>query len=286
MPLYIGRFAPSPTGPLHLGSLACLLASFLDARAHQGKWLVRIENIDPPREPKGTVELHLQTIERLGLSSDGPILYQSERSPIYEKTLQELKRKGFVYGCACTRKEIEERGAFLGLPHGVYPQTCRNGTGSRPERAQRFRIPEDSDVTFTDRIFGSYSQNVAREVGDFVLKRADGLWAYQLAVTVDDAAQGITHIVRGADLLDNTPRQILLQKAVGAPTVQYLHIPVVKNEFGQKLSKQAGAKALDLDNIEKEVQLAWKHLGFEDFEWLSLKEFYEEAVHRWAARFV
>lgn len=277
---YVGRFAPSPTGPLHAGSLACLLASYLDAKAHYGRWLIRIEDIDPAREPEHCAQQQLELMEKLQVHSDGPILFQSDRNDAYEKRLAELQKKGLVYGCACSRKSIEEQDLRLNLPKGVYPGTCRGGTHGKPVRALRF-LTRSHPVVFTDRLCGTFMQNVEREVGDIVLKRADGLWAYQLAVVTDDAYQGVTHIVRGQDLLDNTPRQILLQRALGVRTPEYMHIPLVTHEDGQKLSKQNGAKAVDAENLEAETAKAWKHLGFEAFDFDTLPEFYAEATKCW-----
>lgn len=281
---YIGRFAPSPTGKLHPGSLACLLASYLDAKAHHGTWFVRIEDIDPLREPEGAADDILETIEELKLRSGLPVVFQSKRSHAYETNLQRLKEQGLAYGCACSRKSIEEACRLAGLPKGVYPGTCREGTHGRPVRAWRLKLPEER-IGFNDRLKGWFSQDLLKEIGDFVLKRADGLWAYQLAVVVDDAAAGVTHIVRGEDLLDNTPRQIALQRALGYPTPQYMHIPLVLNSQGQKLSKQNGAEPIDRAEPEKEVCAAWTHLGFEPFAFDRLEDFYPEAIKRWRDRF-
>ena len=281
---YIGRFAPSPTGALHLGSLACLLASYVDAKAHRGSWFVRIEDIDPPREPPAAAEKILQVIDALKLKSDFPVLFQSTRSSAYQEALQSLIAQGLAYGCACSRKNIEQATLSMGLPKGVYPGTCRSGTKGKPVRAWRFRLPK-GQIGFEDRLKGCFSQDVEREVGDFVLKRADGLWAYQLAVVVDDAFSGVTHVVRGEDLLDNTPRQIALQRSLGVKTPQYMHIPLVLNKEGQKLSKQNGATPVDSACIEKEVCAAWAHLGFEPFEFDRLEDFYRQAVKRWHQRF-
>ena len=250
---YIGRFAPSPTGPLHAGSLVAALASWLDARAHGGTWLVRIEDVDTPRCVPGADRLILRQLADCGLVSDGPVLWQSQRGPAYQQALDTLIAAQHVYPCACSRKDIAAAQTHTHKPrHGelVYPGTCRpehGGLRGRPARAWRFLIEAgQAPVCWTDRRLGTQQQDVAREVGDFVLKRADGLWAYQLAVVVDDAAQGVTHVVRGADLADNTPRQMLLQQALGLPTPVYQHTPLVLAADGQKLSKQTGAAALDL----------------------------------------
>lgn len=244
-PRYRGRFAPSPTGPLHFGSLVAALGSYLDARAHAGEWLVRIEDLDPPRETPGAAQEILRTLELLGLQWDGAVLRQSEREAPYRAALAEFERKGVTYPCACTRKEIGDS-AVAGIDGSlVYPGTCRNGLPSgRAARATRVRV-DDAVIEFDDAVQGPMRQRLAVDVGDFVLRRADGLFAYQLAVVVDDAAQGITDVVRGADLLDSTPRQIFLQHLLGAPTPRYLHLPVATNAAGEKLSKQTLAPPID-----------------------------------------
>ena len=275
---YRGRFAPSPTGPLHAGSLVAALASWLDARAHNGQWLVRLEDVDTPRCLPGAGQTLLQQLAACGLVPDAPPVHQSQRGALYRQALDQLAATGGAYPCGCTRQDIARALAASGQSrqrHGelVYPGTCRQGLHGRPARAWRFRVDKnepnnafvqtvltpsainliansstdavEAEVTWHDRLLGRQSQNVSREVGDFVLRRADGLWAYQLAVVVDDAAQGITHVVRGADLADNTARQILLQRALGLPTPHYLHTPLVLGANGEKLSKQNGAQALD-----------------------------------------
>ena len=236
-----GRFAPSPTGPLHFGSLAAALASWLDARAAGGRWLVRIEDLDSPREQPGAADEILRTLERLGLCWDGPVLFQSARKPFYERAIRRLERH--CYPCGCTRREIADSSLGLAADGAqIYPGTCRDGLApGRAPRALRLRVP-DEEVAFDDRVQGRITQQLAREVGDFVLRRADGPFAYQLAVVVDDAAQGVTDVVRGADLLDSTARQIHLQKLLGLPTPRYLHIPAVIDAGGEKLSKQTEAR--------------------------------------------
>lgn len=275
---YRGRFAPSPTGPLHAGSLVAALASWLDARAHGGQWLVRIEDVDTPRCIAGADRLILQQLADCGLHPDAPPVWQSQRSALYQESLDVLATQGLAYPCACSRKDIEMALHRRGAPrarHGelVYPGTCRTGLHGRTGRAWRLRTDiyasnrpaahvecaqaatefiantnatSTALVHWTDRRLGPQQQNVESEVGDFVLKRADGCFAYQLAVVVDDAAQGITHVVRGEDLADNTARQILLQRQLGLPTPSYLHTPLVLGPNGEKLSKQNGAAALDL----------------------------------------
>ena len=257
---YIGRFAPSPTGPLHAGSLVAALASWLDARAHGGQWLVRIEDVDTPRCIAGADQLILQQLATCGLVSDTPVMWQSQRGDAYQAALDALIAKGWAYPCGCSRKEIEDAQALMGHTRerhtaAVYPGTCRDGLNGKAARAWRLNVQRVIDdlqlttpLTWQDRLLGPQQQDVAKDVGDFVLRRADGLWAYQLAVVVDDAAQGITHIVRGEDLTDNTARQIVLQRALGLPTPSYMHTPLVLGENGEKLSKQNGAEALDLSD--------------------------------------
>lgn len=271
-PRYIGRFAPSPTGPLHAGSLVAALASWLDARAHDGQWLVRIEDVDTPRCVPGAAEFILQQLAACGLVPDAPPQWQSARGALYQRALDELVAQGHAYPCACSRKDIEDAQTALGHArerHAAmpYPGTCRHGLHGRAGRSWRFNVTDfkpkqalaldgkslsainsiaNSLLQWHDRRLGQQQQNVASAVGDFVLRRADGLWAYQLAVVVDDADQGITDVVRGEDLADNTPRQILLQQALGVPTPRYLHTPLVCGDNGEKLSKQNGAQALDL----------------------------------------
>ena len=270
-----GRFAPSPTGELHAGSLVAALASWLDARSMQGKWLVRIEDIDGPRCISGATEKILLQLSDCRLFSDGDVVLQSHRNTLYQQALDALIAKGLVYPCGCTRKEIEEQQATLGLSlerhqAAVYPGTCRHGLNGKHARAWRFNVQQWSTlrgspvVQWHDRRLGPQSQNVLEDVGDFVLKRADGLWAYQLAVVVDDAAQGISHVVRGEDLTDNTARQLMLQEALGFKHPLYLHTPLVLGANGEKLSKQNGAQALDLSSpaaIAHALQTAASVLG-------------------------
>ena len=270
---YIGRFAPSPTGPLHAGSLVAALASWLDARAHKGQWLVRIEDVDTPRCIPGADQLILQQLAACGLVPDAAVMYQSQRGDAYQAALDGLIAKGWAYPCGCSRKEIEDAQALLGHTRerhqaAIYPGTCRDGLHGKTARAWRLNVQRVIDdlklatpLTWQDRLLGPQEQDVAQEVGDFVLKRADGLWAYQLAVVVDDAAQGITHIVRGADLSDNTARQILLQHALGLPTPSYMHTPLVLGENGEKLSKQNGAEALDISDPLQALNRATQVLG-------------------------
>ena len=308
-PAYTGRFAPSPTGPLHAGSLVAALASWLDARAHGGRWLVRIEDVDGPRCVPGADRHLLQQLADCGLHPDEPPVWQSSRGAAYQEALDRLLGQGLAYPCACSRKDIEQALAASGQSrprHGelVYPGTCRHGLQGRPARAWRFLTepaapttdhaaptpftshPAAGTVRWTDRRLGPQEQDVAREVGDFVLRRADGLWAYQLAVVVDDAAQQVTDVVRGEDLADNTARQILLQQALGLPTPRYLHTPLVLAEDGQKLSKQNGAQALDTRDPLACLRAAGAALGLPAAATESARsvaEWLSAAVPAWAA---
>ncbi len=245
---YVGRFAPSPTGPLHFGSLVAALASYLDARAHHGKWLVRIEDIDESRCNSAHTTDILRTLQAFGLQWDGEMQIQTARKASYGAALQALRSRGLVYACACSRSEIADS-AVNGLEGPVYPGTCRDkglgALGGLGEYANALRLRTSNEkICFSDLAQGEICQQIEADIGDFVLQRRDGLFAYQLAVVVDDADAGITHIVRGADLLDSTARQIYLQRLLGYPTPTYLHIPVAVNALGQKLSKQTLATAI------------------------------------------
>jgi glutamyl-Q tRNA(Asp) synthetase len=274
---YTGRFAPSPTGLLHAGSLVAALASWLDARAHGGQWLLRIEDVDTPRCVPGADLAILQQLTDCGLVPDGPVLWQSQRTAAYQSALDMLIQKGWAYPCGCSRKDIEtalesaQAQSVARHQAAVYPGTCRQGLNGKPARAWRLDVHAvqtalglPSLTHWTDRRLGPQQQNVCEEVGDFVLRRADGLWAYQLAVVVDDAAQGITHVVRGQDLADNTARQIVLQHALGLPTPLYMHTPLVLGANGEKLSKQNGALALDLSDPLLALGQAAQVLGLPD----------------------
>lgn len=262
-PPYRGRFAPSPTGPLHFGSLIAALASYCDARHAGGEWLVRIEDVDVPRSRAGAERAILEALARYGFAWDGPVVRQSERTALYAAALARLVAAGDAYECACTRRELES--APLG-PAGerVYPGTCRDGIPAgrarRTQRAWRVRVGGGSAVVdYRDRLGGRVVQDLVRDVGDFVVKRADGLFAYQLAVVVDDAQAGVTDVVRGADLAASTPRQIFLQRRLGYPTPSYLHVPVAVDASGLKLSKETRAAALPDDPLPALVA-AWRFL--------------------------
>jgi glutamyl-Q tRNA(Asp) synthetase len=281
---YRGRFAPSPTGPLHFGSLVAALASYADARAHAGEWRVRIEDVDEPRARPGAEAEILATLDRYGFIWDGDVVRQSDRTDCYASAEAALRDARLAYECACTRREIE--GAPVG-PGGerIYPGTCRNGIPAdrarRRERASRMRVG-DTIVAFADRLQGSQRQDLARDVGDFIVRRADGLFAYQLAVVVDDFDQGITHVVRGADLLASTPRQIALQRALGYPSPSYLHVPVALNANGEKLSKQTRALPLPHDPLPA-LAAAWRFLGQEALPApVSVEEFWRFAQSAWS----
>jgi glutamyl-Q tRNA(Asp) synthetase len=284
---YIGRFAPSPTGPLHRGSLAAALASYLDAKAHHGKWLLRIEDVDEVRTVPGAAEAILRCLAGFGMQWDGEVVWQSRRSALYQASFERLG--SHAYPCGCTRREIaDSRIGIASDGAAIYPGTCRAGlTPGKTARAFRLRVPDDASthITFDDRWFGPVTQNLAAEVGDFVLKRADGYWAYQLAVVVDDADQKITHVVRGADLLGSTPRQIYLQHLLGLPTPRYLHVPVVTNANGEKLSKQTGALALDPLQPINELMAAAEFIGLRLQRVQSLDAFWSQAIAAWAERF-
>ncbi|MCS7041517.1 MAG: tRNA glutamyl-Q(34) synthetase GluQRS [Bryobacteraceae bacterium] len=272
--MYCGRFAPSPTGPLHFGSLVAAVASWLDARAHGGRWLVRIEDVDEPRCRAEWADAILRTLERLGLHWDGAVVRQSGRKELYHAALERLRQAGLAYPCGCTRREAA----------GRYPGTCRAGLPpGRAPRAWRFRVPAGR-IGFQDRWQGWFEQDVEAEAGDFILLRADGFFAYQLAVVVDDAAQGVTHVVRGADLLDSTPRQLLLQRALGYPRPAYLHHPVATDGEGRKLSKQNRAPALDPARDRENLLAALAFLGLAPPDDLCGAELLAWARGQWVPR--
>ena len=288
----IGRFAPSPTGPLDAGSLVAALASWLDVRARgagQGRWWVRIEDVDRPRCPPGTDQIILGQLAACGLHADATPLWQSTRDAAYAQALQQLHRAGAAYPCGCTRADIDRAWASRGQTHQrfaerVYPGTCRpeqGGLQGRPARGWRLRVPPGA-VGWHDHRLGAQAQDVAAEVGDFILRRTDGLWAYQLAVVVDDAYQGVTHVVRGEDLADNTARQILLQRALSLPTPAYLHTPLVRASDGHKLSKQNGAAPLDLRDPVRALQAAGHVLGLPSLNAVTPAAWLAQAVPAWA----
>jgi glutamyl-Q tRNA(Asp) synthetase len=265
---YIGRFAPSPTGPLHFGSLVAAVGSYLDARSQGGRWLVRMEDVDTPRCVPGAADDILRTLEWFGFEWDGPVLVQSQRLGAYRAALDDLCRRGLAYPCSCSRKEIADSGAGTAIDGGrVYPGFCREGLRHtvRHEGASRqlaWRLKVDAvPIVFTDRLQGVQSQSLGQAVGDFVLRRADGLFAYQLAVVVDDAWQGVTDVVRGADLLASTARQIWLQQGLDLPTPRYAHLPLVVNSLGEKLSKQTLAPALLPARAAEQLVEALRFLG-------------------------
>lgn len=273
---YRGRFAPSPSGPLHDGSLLAAMASYLDARAHGGQWLLRIEDIDTPRVVDGADSFIMGQLRALGMHWDEEPVWQSRRLPLYEDAFERLRNAGRVYGCACTRRM---------LTGGAYPGTCRQGLpAGQIARAWRLRVPAGT-VRFTDRRQGAQSQDVATEVGDFILRRADGLWAYQFVVVVDDGLQGITDVVRGADLLDSTARQHVLAHYLEFPPPRMLHVPLLLDERGLKLSKQNHAPALDLSRPVQTLQRAWLRLGFDMLKAPDPAAFWARAVPAWSHRY-
>jgi glutamyl-Q tRNA(Asp) synthetase len=288
---YIGRFAPSPSGPLHAGSLVAALASYLDAKIHHGQWLVRIEDVDETRSVPGADQQILSTLQQLGLQWDGEVLWQSQRKALYQAAYQQLGQ--YVYGCACSRREIAD--SRLGLaPDGaaIYPGTCRSGVApGRLARTLRLRVPDpaQAEISFIDRRLGPIRQNLAQEVGDFVLQRADGFWSYQLAVVVDDAAQGVTDVVRGADLLDSTARQIYLHRLLygTVPALpRYLHLPLLRHPNGEKLSKQTGAAALDVHQPLATLKAAAAALTLELGLASDLAQFWRMALAEWQSRWL
>ena len=277
---YAGRFAPSPTGPLHFGSLVAALASWLDARAAGGRWLVRIEDVDTTRTVPGAADEILRTLDAIGLHWDGEVVYQSRRTALYEGALERLRAAGLVYRCRCSRREIADSG--LAGPEGaIYPGTCRElRLAPAIDGADRMRAEEQA-ISFVDRVQGVVTHSVAREIGDFVLRRRDGLHAYQLAVVVDDAEQGITDVVRGADLLWSTPRQIALQRRLGYATPRYLHFPVATNARGDKLSKQTLAAAIDASNAADAIAQAMAFLNQVDPGTREPAKMLDAAVRAW-----
>ncbi len=281
-PAYRGRFAPSPTGPLHFGSLVTAVGSYLDAKARKGIWLVRMEDIDPPRNVPGAADAILHTLEALGMAWDATVLYQGTRGDAYQAALAKLKKRKLVYPCACSRREIDDS-AVNGIDGQVYTGTCRKGLlAGRATRAERV-LTEGARIEFKDAIQGKVAHNLERQIGDFVLKRADGPYAYQLAVVVDDAMQGITDVVRGADLLDSTLRQIYLQQLLGYTTPRYAHLPVAVNVVGEKLSKQTLAAPIDPAHPVPVLNAALVFLGQDSVDCApqDTKSFWQQAIAGW-----
>jgi glutamyl-Q tRNA(Asp) synthetase len=279
-PLYRGRFAPSPTGPLHFGSLVAALASFLDARARAGQWLVRIEDLDTPRTVPGAADAILRVLEAFGLEWDGDIVRQSDRGEIYRAALERLRAAGAVYRCRCSRREVADSGV-AGIDGPVYPGTCRDlDLSLETPGADRLRVPQVR-IAFDDRVLGAVEHDIAGDFGDFVLRRRDGLFAYQLAVVVDDEEQGITDVVRGADLLHSTPRQILLQRLLGYRALHYAHVPVATHANGQKLSKQSLAAPVDPAQPREALCRALAFLGQPVPEGAQSRELVSAAAKSW-----
>ncbi|MFZ1538889.1 MAG: tRNA glutamyl-Q(34) synthetase GluQRS [Chromatiaceae bacterium] len=279
---YRGRFAPSPTGPLHFGSLVAALGSYLEAKAQDGEWHLRMEDLDRPREVPGAARAILTTLEAFGFAWDDSVLYQSQRTDAYAAALHRLGDLGLLYACACSRREIAAA-SIPGLEGPLYPGTCRTrALRGRDARAIRLRI-ETPPISFRDQVQGLVTQDLITEVGDFILRRADGLHAYQLAVVVDDALQGISHVVRGADLTRSTPRQILLQHYLGLPTPVYAHLPLALDSKGRKLSKSDAAAPVDSRNPVPTLLQAWAFLGQPAFAEPPLNpvEFWDQALTSW-----
>jgi glutamyl-Q tRNA(Asp) synthetase len=294
---YVGRFAPSPTGPLHFGSLVAAVASYCDAKANfyngkPGKWLIRMEDVDKPREMAGAADDILRTLDAFGFEWDGDIIYQSQRSEIYADYLEKLKLNGFIYSCTCSRKEIADSSILTGIDGAIYPKTCFNkmlsnstrekhGSASRMDTGSwRINVDDAQIITFKDAIQGNISQQLTTDVGDFILKRKDGLFAYQLAVVVDDFEQAVTHVVRGADLLDSTPRQLYLQQVLDFATPNYAHVPVAVNAQNEKLSKQTLASAIAPQAAPVLVFQALQFLG--QHPPLAIKNATLDEMWRWA----
>ena len=287
---YTGRFAPSPTGPLHFGSLVAAVASYCDAKANAGKWLLRMEDLDKPREVAGAADDILRTLQAFGFEWDDQIVYQSKRSEAYEHALQNLKNQSVIYPCSCSRKEIVDSSILIGIEGAIYPRTCYTKTvffkhNLTPSINAAYRaVVLDKTIGFMDAIQGKIVQNLARDIGDFIIKRADGLFAYQLAVVVDDAEQNITHIVRGADLLDSTPRQIYLQQLLGLTTPNYAHVPVAVNAQGEKLSKQTLAQPISVSAAAQQLFNALSFLGQNppmQLQNFALNEIWQWAIVDW-----
>lgn len=280
---YRGRFAPSPSGPLHFGSLVAAVGSYLDARAAGGEWLLRMEDVDEPRTVPGAADAILHTLESLGFAWDGEVAYQSRRKPLYLAAFERLRIAGAVFACACSRREVADSGLGAeGVPR--YPGTCRNGLPQgREARAWRLKV-EPGEVCFEDALQGRFCQDLAAEVGDFIVLRADGYFAYQLAVVADDAEQGVSHVVRGADLIESTPRQICLQRHLGLALPNYLHLPAAVNAVGEKLSKQTRARPIDVVRPQAVLTTVLEFLGQQppgDLPDAGLDELWRWAITNW-----
>jgi len=281
---YIGRFAPSPTGSLHFGSLVAAVASYCDAKKQGGKWLLRIEDLDKPREVKGATQQIIETLAGFGFKWDDEIIYQSERNDFYEAALKNLEQRALVYPCTCSRKEIADSAQSVGIEGAIYPKTClHQPLKNQKNAALRIKSPEKI-FNFNDLIQGYIAQNIANEIGDFILRRSDLIFAYQLAVVVDDAAQNITHVVRGADLLLSTPRQLYLQQQLGFSHPQYAHIPIVRNAHGEKLSKQTLAKAIEVSDAKALLYAALEFLNQsppKKLQTASIQTIWDWAIAHW-----
>ncbi|MFK3794250.1 tRNA glutamyl-Q(34) synthetase GluQRS [Pseudomonas piscis] len=278
---YIGRFAPTPSGYLHFGSLVAALASYLDARAVGGRWLLRMEDLDPPREEPGAQAAILKALESYGFEWDGEMIRQSERHDAYAQVLDRLFNQGLAYACTCSRKQLESY-------QGIYPGLCRNLGHPQDDAAIRLRVPE-LEYHFIDRVQGQFRQHLGREAGDFVIRRRDGLYAYQLAVVLDDAWQGITDIVRGADLLDSTPRQLYLQELLGLPQPRYLHVPLITQPDGHKLGKSYRSPPLAEDQAPPLLLRALRALGQNppaELDGASVAEIMQWGTRHWDATLI
>jgi glutamyl-Q tRNA(Asp) synthetase len=278
-----GRFAPSPTGPLHFGSLVAAVASYCDAKSRGGQWLLRLEDVDTTRRVDGASEQIIQTLQRYGFMWDGEIIYQSQRTDLYQQALDLLRDQDLAYPCTCSRKEIADSSTLQGIEGAIYPGTCLQHP-VKPGVPAAWRLKTSATVIgFDDLIQGHLQHNMAKDIGDFVVKRADGLFSYQLAVVVDDALQGVTHVVRGADLLNSTTRQIYLQQLLGYTTPVYAHIPLVMNAEGQKLSKQTLAAELPSDNIMDVMIAAFRFLPYLPTppSLASVHDLWQWAINHW-----
>lgn len=285
---YIGRFAPSPTGPLHFGSLVAAVASYCDAKANQGKWLLRIENVDTTREVTGATEAIIDCLAAYGFVWDSEILVQDQRSDIYQRYLNQLIDKEFAYPCTCTRKQIAEMKPKTGIEGFIYPGTCLQKPPTTQNCAWRMQLNQ-TRITFNDRMAGTVRHDMPNDIGDFILKRADGIYSYHLAVVIDDALQGITHVVRGEDLLHSTSRQLTLQKALGLATPSYMHIPIVKNNDGEKLSKQTLAEPIQHVDAVSNLVKAFSFLNFNPPKSLgkkSLQSVWQWGIENWPYRVI